>query len=69
MAAPNAPQSPSASSAQQQPLSPEQKLAVARQLRQTAWELVRAGVRMREPGLSDDAVEERVRRIFLLATS
>jgi hypothetical protein len=51
------------------PLSPEQKLAVARQLRQTAWELVRAGVRMRDPSLSDDAVEERVRRIFLLATS
>jgi len=53
----------------QQPLSAEQKLAVARQLRQTAWELVRAGVRMREPGLGDEAVEERVRRIFLFATS
>ena len=50
-------------------LSPEQKLAVARQLRQTAWELVRAGVRLREPNLSDEAVEERVRRIFLFATS
>jgi hypothetical protein len=50
-------------------LTPAQKLAVAQRLRQTAWELVRAGVRMREPALSDEAVEERVRQIFRRATS
>lgn len=49
--------------------SPEQKLAIAHQLRQTAWDLVRAGVRLREPGLSDAAVEERVRQIFLRAVT
>jgi DNA-binding transcriptional ArsR family regulator len=50
-------------------LSPEQKLATARQLRLTAWELVSAGVRLREPGLSDAAITQRVRQIFIRAAS
>ena len=41
------------------------KLAVSRQLRETAWELVGAGVRMREPSLPESAVQERIRAVFL----
>jgi hypothetical protein len=51
------------------PLSPQQKLAIAHQLRVTAWHLTAAGVRLREPTLSDDAVTERVRQIFLRAVT
>ena len=46
-------------------LSPGTRLAVAQQLRETAWELAAAGVRMREPELSEDAVQERVRTVFM----
>ena len=46
-------------------LSAEQKLAVAHQLRQTAWELTAAGVRMRHPEWAEDAVQARVRAVFL----
>ena len=50
-------------------MTPEQKLAVAHRLRETAWELAAAGVRMREPELAEDAVQERVRRLFLRAVT
>ncbi len=56
----------------QQPLrslSPEQKFAVAHQLRETAWELVSAGVRMRHPELSEAEVQAKVRMIFLRAVT
>ena len=46
-------------------VSPATRLAVAQQLRETAWELAAAGVRMREPELSEDAVQERVRTVFM----
>ncbi|MEJ7810735.1 MAG: hypothetical protein WKG32_10040 [Gemmatimonadaceae bacterium] len=46
-------------------LSAEQKLAVAQQLRQTAWELSAAGVRLRHPEWPEDAVQARVRAIFV----
>ncbi len=48
-------------------LSPADKLSVAHQLRRTAWALTAAGVRLREPMLSDSAIAERVRLIFLRA--
>lgn len=48
-------------------MTPEQKLATAFGLRETAWELVAAGVRMREPNLSSADVLERVRAIFARA--
>jgi len=48
-------------------LSPAAKLAIAQQLRQTAWELTAAGVRARHPQLSAEAIRERVRAIFLRA--
>jgi hypothetical protein len=44
--------------------TPEQKLATAFGLRNTAWQLTAAGVRLREPELDEAAVEERVRSIF-----
>ena len=50
-------------------LSPERKLAVAHQLRQTAWELTAAGVRLRHPGLPEELVTARVREIFLRAVT
>jgi len=46
-------------------LTPEQKLAVSRQLRETAWQLAAAGVRLRHPDLPEDAVQARVREAFL----
>jgi len=45
-------------------VSPATRLDVAQQLRDTAWELTAAGVRMREPELSEGAVHERVRTVF-----
>ena len=50
-------------------LSPGEKLAVAHSLWQTAWSITAAGVRMREPNLSDDDVTARVRAIFLHAVT
>ncbi len=44
-------------------LTPEEKLAVAHQLRETAWELTAAGIRLRHPELSEDAVQARVRTV------
>jgi hypothetical protein len=45
-------------------LTAEQKLDVAHSLWNTAWELTAAGVRSREPHLSDEAIAARVRDIF-----
>ncbi len=50
-------------------MSPAEKLRVAFQLRETAWQLVVAGVRMREPLLDDAAVQARVKEIFLRAAT
>lgn len=50
-------------------LLPEQKLAVAHQLRQTAWELTAAGIRLRHPDWPPEAVTTQVRKIFLRAVS
>lgn len=49
-------------------MTPEAKLAVAHQLREAAWELTAAGIRMRHPELSEEAVQARVREIFLRVT-
>ena len=49
-------------------LSPDQKFAIANGLRQTAWELAAAGVRLREPPLSADDVQAHVRNLFLRAS-
>jgi len=67
-----APTDPSVHAADQGPhsarrLSPAAKLAIAYQLRRTAWELSAAGVRARHPQLRPEAIEERVRAIFLRA--
>ncbi|MGH7461287.1 MAG: hypothetical protein ACREMA_09700 [Longimicrobiales bacterium] len=50
-------------------LTPAEKLRVAFQLRETAWQLTAAGVRLRQPELDDAAVEDRVREIFLRAAN
>ncbi len=50
-------------------LTPAEKLSIAYGLRETAWELAGAGVRMRHPELSQAEVEDRVREIFLRATT
>ena len=46
-------------------MTPDAKLAVANRLRETAWELTAAGVRLREPDLDEEAVQQCVRDIFL----
>jgi hypothetical protein len=51
------------------PLTPAQKLAAALRLRQSAWDLAAAGIRAREPGLSESEVQQRVRELFLHARS
>ena len=50
-------------------MTPEAKMAVAKGLRETAWELTAAGVRLREPDLNEDEVQQRVRDIFLRVVS
>ena len=50
-------------------LTPERKLEVAHGLWQTAWELTTAGVRTREPSLSESEVRARVRELFLRASA
>ena len=46
-------------------MTPDARMAVANGLRETAWELTAAGVRLREPDLDEETVQERVRDIFL----
>jgi hypothetical protein len=45
-------------------LSAAQKLAVAQQLRATAWMLAAAGLRARHPDLAEDVIQTRVRDMF-----
>jgi hypothetical protein len=47
------------------PLSPTQKLAIADGLWHTAWELAAAGVRDRNPSLTEEEVARRVGALFL----
>ncbi len=46
-------------------MSPEQKLMHSQRLREFAWELKAAWIRDRNPGLPEDEVQQRVRKIFL----
>ncbi len=46
-------------------MSPEQKLAVASQLRRTAWEFAAAGMRARHPDLPAHEIDALVRSLFL----
>ncbi len=48
-------------------MSPEQKLAIAAQLRCTAWDLAAAGMRARHPALPAHEIETLVRALFLHA--
>jgi hypothetical protein len=50
-------------------MTPARKLEIVHGLWQTAWELTTAGVRAREPGLSESEVTARVREIFLSASA
>lgn len=50
-------------------LTPAEKLATAQRLRETAWELTAAGVRLREPHFTEQQVQDRVREIFHRAGS
>ena len=50
-------------------LTPARKLEIVHGLWQTAWELTTAGVRTREPDLSESDVTARVREIFLRASA
>jgi len=50
-------------------MTPNAKLAVANGLRETAWQLTAAGVRLREPDLGEEEVQRRVRDIFLRVVS
>jgi len=50
-------------------MTPDAKMAVANALRETAWELTAAGIRLREPGLEEEEVQKRVRDIFLRVVS
>ena len=48
-------------------MSVEQKLLVSEQLRRTAWTLKAAFLRSRYPEEPEDAIQERVRQLFLSA--
>ncbi|MFP4164995.1 MAG: hypothetical protein ACLFQB_13890 [Chitinispirillaceae bacterium] len=50
-------------------LTPAQKWAEAVKLRELAWKLKRAYIKQNHPDLSDEQVEERVRKIFLYAST
>ncbi len=50
-------------------MDPQRKLDLLWQLRQDAWELSAAGVRMREPLISEAEVQQRVRKMFLRGRS
>ena len=50
-------------------MTPEQKLRVSEGLRQTAWQLKAARLRQLHPDLTEDAVQDAVRKWFLDATS
>jgi hypothetical protein len=48
-------------------MTPAEKLEIALQLRQAAWELKAAGLRTQHPEWSEEQVQESVREIFLYA--
>jgi hypothetical protein len=50
-------------------MTPEQKLASAEALWHMAWELKTAGIRMQNPEWSDTQIANRVRQLFLYATT
>ena len=50
-------------------LSPEQKLRALETLRRTAWLLVEAGVRARQPDFTSAQVQAEVRRVMVDAPS
>ncbi len=47
-----------------QAMTAEQKLSVSQALRDSAWELKAAWIRVTQPDLDEPAVQEIVRRIF-----
>ena len=59
----------SSSSESNRRLSPAEKLTVAFGLHETAWRIASAGLRLRHPELDEEAVQERVRALFLRAVS
>jgi hypothetical protein len=50
-------------------MSPAQKWEQVCQLRDAAWAMKRAGVRMQNPSWSEAEVENEVRKIFLYAVT
>lgn len=50
-------------------MSAERKLRIAGQLRDAAWELTAVGLRRRHPELAEEAIQERVLRVFTDARS
>ena len=50
-------------------MTPEQKLVAANRLYWTAREFKAAGLRMQNPGWTEEQVQEEVRRIFMYARS
>ena len=49
-------------------MTPAQKWEVAVQLRQTAWDVAKAGIAIREPALTPEQLDARVRELFLRAS-
>jgi hypothetical protein len=52
-----------------QSMTPEQKLRIAADLRDCAWELKAAGLRGQHPDWSEKEIQEKVKEIFLYATT
>lgn len=50
-------------------MSPSRKWEQMKSLRAFAWNVKRAGIRLQHPEWSDEAVEDKVRELFLHATS
>lgn len=50
-------------------MTPAQKWRVACELRRTAWNLRRAGVKQQHPDWTDEQVEQRVKESFLYGTT
>lgn len=50
-------------------MTPEQKFEILAKLRATAWELKAAGIRAGHPDWTETQVQEKVREIFLYATT
>jgi hypothetical protein len=50
-------------------MTPAQRWEQALNLRRTAWELTKAGIRSREPELTEEELEARTRDVFLHAAT